>query len=209
MAIGRSGGGPRLPFDPRLLGASRFRSRLPARQRHRSDHGHALSRCGVAAARCGCWRNADARSRLHLCRARLGTLCSPLRLNRPAPGIGGRDGAHPRARLGPVGTLTRPQTGAVSRQARLSCAPGLVHNRSSQDSARRQCQERPLDPWGNAERPMSNTTFFPVPDEVAESAWIDAAKYERMYAESISDPERFWAEHGRRIDWIKPFTKVK
>jgi acetyl-CoA synthetase len=56
---------------------------------------------------------------------------------------------------------------------------------------------------------MSNTTFFPVPDEVAESAWIDAAKYERMYAESISNPERFWAEHGRRIDWIKPFTKVK
>src|SRR4029079_1988508 len=118
-------------------------------------------------------------------------------------------GAHPLARLRPVGTLTRPQTGAVSRQARLSCAPGLVHNRSSQDSARRQCQERPLDPWGNAERPMSNTTFFPVPDEVAESAWIDAAKYERMYAESISNPKRFWAEHGRRIDWIKPFTKVK
>jgi acetyl-CoA synthetase len=56
---------------------------------------------------------------------------------------------------------------------------------------------------------MSNTTFFPVPDEVAESAWIDAAKYERMYAESISNPERFWAEHGRRIDWMKPFTKVK
>jgi acetyl-CoA synthetase len=56
---------------------------------------------------------------------------------------------------------------------------------------------------------MSNTTFFPVPDEVAESAWIDAAKYERMYAESISNPERFWAEHGRRVDWIKPFTKVK
>jgi acetyl-CoA synthetase len=56
---------------------------------------------------------------------------------------------------------------------------------------------------------MSNTTFFPVPDEIAESAWIDAAKYERMYAESISNPERFWAEHGRRLDWIKPFTKVK
>ncbi len=56
---------------------------------------------------------------------------------------------------------------------------------------------------------MSSPSFFPVPDEVAESAWIDAAKYERMYAESIANPERFWAEHGRRIDWIKPFTKVK
>ena len=56
---------------------------------------------------------------------------------------------------------------------------------------------------------MSNTSFFPVPDETAEAAWIDAANYERMYAESIANPERFWAEHGRRIDWIKPFTKVK
>jgi acetyl-CoA synthetase len=56
---------------------------------------------------------------------------------------------------------------------------------------------------------MSNTSYFPVPDETAEAAWIDAAKYERMYAESIASPERFWAEHGRRIDWIKPFTKVK
>ena len=56
---------------------------------------------------------------------------------------------------------------------------------------------------------MSNTSFFPVPDEVAKSAWIDAPKYERMYAKSISNPERFWAEHGRRLDWVKPFTKVK
>jgi hypothetical protein len=30
-----------------------------------------------------------------------------------------------------------------------------------------------------------------------------------MYAASIADPEAFWAEHGKRIDWIKPFTKVK
>ena len=30
-----------------------------------------------------------------------------------------------------------------------------------------------------------------------------------MYAASITDPEAFWGEHGRRIDWIKPYTKVK
>jgi acetyl-CoA synthetase len=30
-----------------------------------------------------------------------------------------------------------------------------------------------------------------------------------MYDASIQDPDRFWAEHGKRIDWIKPFTKVK
>ena len=30
-----------------------------------------------------------------------------------------------------------------------------------------------------------------------------------MYAASITDPEAFWGEHGKRIDWIKPYTKVK
>ncbi|WP_224817122.1 acetate--CoA ligase [Hasllibacter sp. MH4015] len=41
------------------------------------------------------------------------------------------------------------------------------------------------------------------------NAHIDAAKYEEMYAASINDPEAFWGEHGKRIDWIKPYTKVK
>ena len=38
---------------------------------------------------------------------------------------------------------------------------------------------------------------------------IDADTYARMYAESIRDPEGFWREQGRRIDWIKPYTRVK
>ena len=37
----------------------------------------------------------------------------------------------------------------------------------------------------------------------------DAETYARMYAESIEAPDAFWGEHGKRIDWIKPFTKVK
>ena len=40
-------------------------------------------------------------------------------------------------------------------------------------------------------------------------AHIDAARYDEMYAASINDPEGFWREHGQRIDWIKPYTKVK
>ena len=50
---------------------------------------------------------------------------------------------------------------------------------------------------------------YPPSKELAASAHIDAAKYEEMYAASINDPEAFWGEHGKRIDWIKPFTKVK
>ncbi len=55
---------------------------------------------------------------------------------------------------------------------------------------------------------MSDELFPPRPD-VAASAHIDAAKYAEMYKRSIDDPEGFWAEHGKRVDWIKPFTKVK
>jgi acetyl-CoA synthetase len=51
--------------------------------------------------------------------------------------------------------------------------------------------------------------LFPVSETVAKSAWADQAKYEQMYKRSIEDPEGFWAEQAKRIDWIKPFTKVK
>ena len=51
--------------------------------------------------------------------------------------------------------------------------------------------------------------IFPVPDSWAAGAHIDDAKYRAMYQQSIDDPESFWGEHGKRIDWIKPFTKVK
>ncbi len=45
--------------------------------------------------------------------------------------------------------------------------------------------------------------------EMAAGAHADKATYDAMYAASINDPEAFWGEHGKRIDWIKPFTKVK
>jgi acetyl-CoA synthetase len=38
---------------------------------------------------------------------------------------------------------------------------------------------------------------------------IDEAEYFRRYRESLADPDKFWGEAGRRIDWIKPYTKVR
>jgi acetyl-CoA synthetase len=38
---------------------------------------------------------------------------------------------------------------------------------------------------------------------------ISEAEYSRLYEQSLADPERFWAEHGKRVDWIKPFSKVR
>ncbi|MGD0503046.1 MAG: acetate--CoA ligase [Steroidobacteraceae bacterium] len=52
-------------------------------------------------------------------------------------------------------------------------------------------------------------SLYKVPSAFAQKARIKHADYERLYAESIQDPERFWGGIGRRIDWIKPFTQVK
>ncbi|MGL4443457.1 MAG: acetyl-coenzyme A synthetase N-terminal domain-containing protein, partial [Alsobacter sp.] len=51
--------------------------------------------------------------------------------------------------------------------------------------------------------------LYPVPAEWASRAFVDDARYKDMYAASVSDPQAFWGEHGKRIDWIKPFTVVK
>ncbi|MCF1707877.1 acetate--CoA ligase [Tabrizicola sp. J26] len=50
---------------------------------------------------------------------------------------------------------------------------------------------------------------YPASPEFVAKAHIDAAKYEKMYAASIADPDAFWGEHGKRIDWIQDYTKVK
>ncbi|HZS83174.1 MAG TPA: acetate--CoA ligase [Stellaceae bacterium] len=54
-----------------------------------------------------------------------------------------------------------------------------------------------------------SSTLFPVPDEWASNAWIDQAKYRRMYEESVRDPEKFWGEEGKRLHWVKPYSRVK
>ncbi len=51
--------------------------------------------------------------------------------------------------------------------------------------------------------------IYPVSAEWADRAWINEAKYKELYNRSISDPEGFWGEMGQRLDWIKPYTKVK
>ncbi len=53
------------------------------------------------------------------------------------------------------------------------------------------------------------TKLYPPTADFAANAHIDKAKYDEMYAASVADPTKFWAEHGKRIDWIKPFSKVK
>jgi len=56
---------------------------------------------------------------------------------------------------------------------------------------------------------MSDEHIHDVPAGWAERAWVDNDKYLAMYKASLDDPDAFWAEHGKRVDWITPFTKVK
>jgi acetyl-CoA synthetase len=51
--------------------------------------------------------------------------------------------------------------------------------------------------------------IYPVPAQWSARAWIDDAKYQSLYKRSVEDPSGFWGEVGRRIDWIKPYTRVK
>jgi acetyl-CoA synthetase len=55
---------------------------------------------------------------------------------------------------------------------------------------------------------MSERTY-PVPPAWAGRAWLDDAKYQTLYKRSIEDPSGFWGDIGRRLDWIRPYTKVK
>jgi acetyl-CoA synthetase len=55
---------------------------------------------------------------------------------------------------------------------------------------------------------MSGRTVIPISAH-PQVGKISEAEYFRLYQQSVADPDRFWAEHGKRLDWIKPFTKVR
>jgi len=56
---------------------------------------------------------------------------------------------------------------------------------------------------------MSEVQVYPVREEVAANALCTEKQYFEMYQRSVTDPEAFWAEEGKRIDWIKPYSKIK
>ena len=55
---------------------------------------------------------------------------------------------------------------------------------------------------------MEQDMIFEPSADLAKSALIDANGYAALYRDSISNPDQFWAEHGKRIDWIKPFSQI-
>jgi acetyl-CoA synthetase len=55
---------------------------------------------------------------------------------------------------------------------------------------------------------MSGRTVIPISAH-PQVGKISETEYFRLYEQSVADPDRFWAEHGKRVDWIKPFSKVR
>ncbi|SKA61557.1 acetate--CoA ligase [Enterovibrio nigricans] len=56
---------------------------------------------------------------------------------------------------------------------------------------------------------MSEVHLHPVMPEIEAKAHVNNDNYREMYQQSVVNPEGFWREHGKIVDWIKPFTKVK
>lgn len=55
---------------------------------------------------------------------------------------------------------------------------------------------------------MEQDMIFEPSTDLAKSALIDANGYAALYQDSIANPDQFWAEHGKRIDWIKPYSQI-
>lgn len=56
---------------------------------------------------------------------------------------------------------------------------------------------------------MSELKVYPVPESARKRALIDNGKYLELYKKSVDDPDAFWGEQGKRLQWMKPYTKVK
>ena len=55
---------------------------------------------------------------------------------------------------------------------------------------------------------MTQDRMFAPSESTVANALIDNAGYESLYAASIADPDAFWAEHGKRIDWMRPYSRI-
>ncbi|MGA7295925.1 MAG: acetate--CoA ligase [Rhodanobacteraceae bacterium] len=54
-----------------------------------------------------------------------------------------------------------------------------------------------------------SSSIHRVPADIAEHARINASQYRELYQESIENPEAFWAEIAKRLDWVSAPTEIK
>ena len=56
---------------------------------------------------------------------------------------------------------------------------------------------------------MFDISDYPEADAVSKAAQLSQADYARLYRQSVDDPDTFWAEQAKRLDWIKPWSSVQ
>jgi acetyl-CoA synthetase len=79
----------------------------------------------------------------------------------------------------------------------------------SQNSRHAAAQQNPIAQKSRCKEESMSEQVYEVPAEWTKRAYVDDAKYLAMYERSIKDPDGFWGEEAKRIDWFTPFTKVK
>jgi len=84
---------------------------------------------------------------------------------------------------------------------------GLVSSNKQAITKRQGRYERPIKTVEGVFFMEQDMIFEPSAD-LAKSALIDANGYAALYQDSIANPDQFWAEHGKRIDWIKPYSQI-
>ncbi len=55
---------------------------------------------------------------------------------------------------------------------------------------------------------MSDQNLFPVPQDWAQNSRITADRYDALYAQALKEPEQFWLEQAKRLDWYRAPTKA-
>jgi acetyl-CoA synthetase len=56
---------------------------------------------------------------------------------------------------------------------------------------------------------MTEEKVYKVPKDWKKTAFIDKDEYEKLYRKSVDNPDKFWGKAGQRLDWIKPYTRIK
>src|SRR6476620_3247775 len=103
-------------------------------------------------------------------------------------------------RLGPLRALNSPKVGLSAPCRSRKGRRIMAWSQNERTSARHKV---------GAEELSMSEKIYDVPAQWQSRAFVNDAKYKQMYAASLEDPGKFWAEQAKRITWSKPFTKVK
>ena len=82
-------------------------------------------------------------------------------------------------------------------------------NNKKATKKRRRKSKKKLKKTKKIKSSESKELIFKVPKKWSKSAYVNKSQYEKKYKLSIKDNENFWKKEGKRIDWIRPYTKIK